>query len=274
MEQVFIAFALTLFAGLCTGIGSALAFFAKKTNTKFLSISLGFSAGVMIYVSMIEIFVEARNLLSVELGFKLGSWVTVGAFFFGMLIIAIIDKLIPSGENPHDIYKIEELEGTENENLKDTSKDNTKLLRMGLLTALAVAIHNFPEGLATFISALQEPSIAIPITIAIAIHNIPEGIAVSVPVFYATGSRKKAFLYSFLSGLSEPLGAIIGYLVLMPFINNITLGIIFAIVAGIMIFISVDELLPSAREYGEHHLSIYGLVAGMAVMAISLLLFI
>ncbi|WP_346916391.1 zinc transporter ZupT [Clostridium sp.] len=274
MEQVFIAFALTLFAGLSTGIGSALAFFAKKTNTKFLSISLGFSAGVMIYVSMIEIFVEARKLLSIELGYKLGSWVTVGAFFSGMLIIALIDKLIPSGENPHDIYKIEELKETEKSNLKDTSKDNKKLLRMGLLTALAVGIHNFPEGLATFISALQQPSIAIPITIAIAIHNIPEGIAVSVPVFYATGSRKKAFLYSFLSGLSEPLGAIIGYLVLMPFINNITLGIIFAIVAGIMIFISLDELLPSAREYGEHHLSIYGLVAGMAVMAISLLLFI
>ncbi|GAA0772889.1 zinc transporter ZupT [Clostridium subterminale] len=278
MEQVFIAFALTLFAGLSTGIGSALAFFAKKTNTKFLSISLGFSAGVMIYVSMIEIFVEARKLLSIELGYKLGSWVTVGAFFSGMLIIALIDKLIPSGENPHDIYKIEELNETEKSNLKDTSKDtskdNKKLLRMGLLTALAVGIHNFPEGLATFISALQQPSIAIPITIAIAIHNIPEGIAVSVPVFYATGSRKKAFLYSFLSGLSEPLGAIIGYLVLMPFINNITLGIIFAIVAGIMIFISLDELLPSAREYGEHHLSIYGLVAGMAVMAISLLLFI
>ncbi len=270
MEEVFFAFALTLFAGLSTGIGSALAFFTKKTNTKFLSISLGFSAGVMIYVSMIEIFAEARNLLSLELGYKLGSWVTVGAFFAGMLIIAFIDKLIPSAENPHEIYKVEELK----EVPSDIPKSNDKLLRTGLITALAITIHNFPEGLATFVSALQEPSIAIAIAIAIAIHNIPEGIAVSVPVFYATGSRKKAFLYSFLSGLSEPLGAIIGYLVLMPFINNITLGIIFALVAGIMIFISLDELLPSAREYGEHHLSIYGLVAGMAVMAISLLLFI
>lgn len=144
---------------------------------------------------------------------------------------------------------------------------------MGLFTALAVGIHNFPEGLATFISALQAPSIAIPIAIAIAIHNIPEGIAVSVPVYYATGDRKKAFLYSFLSGLSEPIGAAVGYLVLMPFLSDVLFGVVFAGVAGIMVFISLDELLPSAQEFGEHHLSIYGLVAGMVVMAVSLLLF-
>lgn len=267
LSNVFIAFGLTLFAGLATGIGSALAFFTKKTNKKFLSISLGFSAGVMIYVSMIEIFVKAQDALTNELGTKLGSWVTVISFFAGMFFIAIIDKLIPSGENPHDMHKIEDIDN------KEQYKDK-KLLRMGLFTALAVAIHNFPEGLATFISALQEPSIAIPITIAIAIHNIPEGIAVSVPVYYATGSKRKAFFYSFLSGLSEPVGAIVGYLILMPFINDIMFGVIFASVAGIMVFISLDELLPSAREYGEHHLSIYGLIAGMMVMAISLLLFI
>ena len=146
-------------------------------------------------------------------------------------------------------------------------------MRTGLLTALAIAIHNFPEGLATFVSALQEPSLAIPIVVAIAIHNIPEGIAVSVPIYYATGDKKKAFLYSSASGLSEPIGAIIGYLILMPFMNDIVYGLLFAGVAGIMVFISLDELLPSAKEYGEHHLSIYGLVAGMAVMAVSLLLF-
>lgn len=267
MENVLFAFGLTLFAGLCTGVGSALAFFAKKTNTKFLSISLGFSAGVMIYVSMIEIFFKAKNSLTAELGLKAGSWLTVAAFFGGMLLIALIDNFIPSGENPHEIYKVEDLE--QNKNPSDA-----KLLRMGLFTALAVGIHNFPEGLATFISALQEPSIAIPIAFAIAIHNIPEGIAVSVPVYYATGDRKKAFFYSFLSGLSEPVGALVGYVILMPFINDIVFGIIFAGVAGIMVFISLDELLPSAEEYGEHHLSIYGLVAGMAVMAVSLLLFI
>lgn len=265
MNNVLFAFGLTLFAGLCTGIGSALAFFTKKTNTKFLSISLGFSAGVMIYVSMIEIFFKAKDALVAELGLKSGSWATVGAFFGGMFIIALIDKLIPSGENPHEVHSVEDI---------NNKTSDPKLLRMGIFTALAVGIHNFPEGLATFISALQQPSIAIPIAVAIAIHNIPEGIAVSVPVYYATGDRKKAFFYSFLSGLSEPIGALIGYLVLMPFINDFVFGIIFAGVAGIMVFISLDELLPSAQKYGEHHLSIYGLVAGMIVMAVSLLLFI
>ncbi len=266
MNSIAFAFGLTLLAGACTGIGSALAFFARKTNTRFLSISLGFSAGVMIYVSMVEIFFKARDSLTGRLGMKAGSWLTVGAFFGGMLIIALIDRLIPSGENPHDMYRVEQI--------GDDSHSNARLLRMGLFTALAITIHNFPEGLATFISALHEPSLGIPIAIAIAIHNIPEGIAVSVPVYYATGDKKKAFLYSFLSGLSEPLGAIIGYLILMRFINDIVFGMVFAGVAGIMVFISLDQLLPSAEKYGEHHWAIYGLIAGMAVMAVSLLLFI
>jgi len=155
----------------------------------------------------------------------------------------------------------------------DNKVNKSKLMRTGLFTALAIAIHNFPEGLATFVSALQEPSLAIPLVVATAIHNIPEGIAVSVPIYYATEDRKKSFFYSFASGLSEPVGALIGYLILMPFMSDVVYGILFAAVAGIMVFISVDELLPSARAYGEHHLSIYGLIAGMAVMAISLWLF-
>jgi ZIP family zinc transporter len=143
-----------------------------------------------------------------------------------------------------------------------------------LFTALAIGIHNFPEGLATFTAALTDPGIGIAIAVAIAIHNIPEGIAVSIPIYYATGNRKKAFLLSFLSGLAEPVGALVGYLILMPFLSPVVFGVLFAAVAGIMVFISLDELLPSAREYGEHHLSIYGLIAGMLVMAISLLMFI
>lgn len=266
-STLIFAFGLTLFAGLSTGIGSALAFFTKKTNTKFLSIALGFSAGVMIYVSMIEIFVKARDELVMELGTRGGYWTTVAAFFGGILIIAIIDKLIPSFENPHEMKKVEEL------NPENIDKDK-KLMRMGLFTALAIAIHNFPEGLATFTAALTEPELGIAIAVAIAIHNIPEGIAVSVPIFYATGSRKKAFWNSFLSGLAEPVGAIIGYLILMPFMSPAVFGILFAAVAGIMVFISFDELLPAAEEYGEHHYSVYGLIAGMAVMALSLLLFV
>lgn len=266
-NTIAFAFGLTLFAGLSTGIGSAIAFFAKKTNTAFLSIALGFSAGVMIYVSFVEIMVKARDELSAVLGESQGYWVTVAAFFGGILFIAIIDKLIPSVENPHEMHKVEEMEDMQ------AAKDK-KLMRMGLFTALAIAIHNFPEGLATFTAALTDPGLGIAIAVAIAIHNIPEGIAVSVPVYYATGSRKKAFWLSFLSGLSEPVGALVGYLILMPFLSPLVFGILFAGVAGIMVFISLDELLPAAEEYGEHHLSIYGLIAGMAVMALSLLLFV
>ncbi len=264
-NNIAFAFGLTLFAGLSTGIGSAIAFFAKRTNTKFLSISLGFSAGVMIYVSFVEIMVKAGDVLILELGIRGGNWATVSAFFGGILVIAIIDKLIPSIENPHEIRKVEEM---------DHQLKNQKLMRMGLFTALAIAIHNFPEGLATFTAALSDPRLGIPIAVAIAIHNIPEGIAVSVPIYYATGNKRKAFRLSFLSGLAEPIGAIVGFLILMPFMSPVVFGVLFAGVAGIMVFISLDELLPSAREYGEHHLSIYGLVGGMAVMAISLLLFI
>lgn len=264
MNNVLFAFLITLFAGLSTGIGSLIAFFAKTTNTKFLSLALGFSAGVMIYVSMIEIFFKAEEGLILALGENLGSWVNVLSFFGGMLLIAIIDKLIPKAENPHEVHVVED-------NYNEEMKKNN-LMRMGLFTALAIAIHNFPEGLATFIVALKEPTLAIPIAIAIALHNIPEGIAVSVPIYYATGSKRKAFFYSFLSGLAEPVGALVGYLILMPFLNDVILGILFAGVAGIMVFISLDELLPASEKYGEHHLSIYGLVSGMAVMAISLLL--
>jgi len=268
MNNVLGAFLLTLLAGLSTGIGSIIAFFSKTSNTKFLSVSLGFSAGVMIYVSMIEIFSKAQESLSGPFGEKTGTLVAIAGFFGGMLLIGLIDKLIPSEQNPHEVKDPALLEINGGNEVK-----KSKLMRTGIFTALAISIHNFPEGLATFVSALQEPGLAIPIVVAIAIHNIPEGIAVSVPIYYATGNRKKAFLYSFASGLSEPVGALIGYLLLMPLMNEVVYGILFAAVAGIMVFISVDELLPSARAYGEHHLSVYGLVAGMAVMAMSLWMF-
>ncbi len=165
------------------------------------------------------------------------------------------------------MHRVEEMEHL------PADRNQKKLMRMGLLSALAIGIHNFPEGIATFAAALQDPTLGLTIAVAIAIHNIPEGIAVAVPVFYATGSRKKAFAYSFLSGVAEPIGAVLGYLVLIRFFGDVLFGVLFAAVAGIMVFISLDELLPSAQEYGEHHLSIYGLIAGMVLMAVSLLLF-
>lgn len=269
-NTIWFAFGLTLFAGLSTGIGSAMAFFAKRTNTRFLSLALGFSAGVMIYVSFVEIFFKAREELTEFMGDKPGTWVTVVAFFGGMLLIALIDRFIPKGENPHEINLIENM----TEEQRAQKKREKKLMRMGMMTGVAIAIHNFPEGLATFTAAMADPNLGIAIAVAIAIHNIPEGIAISVPIYYATGSRRKAFKYSFLSGLAEPIGAIVGFMLLMPFMGPLLFGIVFASVAGIMVFISLDELLPAAREYGEHHLSIYGMFGGMVVMAMSLLLFI
>jgi len=272
-NTVLLAFGLTLFAGLATGIGSALAFFARTTNTRFLSLSLGFSAGVMLYVSFVEIFFKAKTELIGSLGEVTGTWVTVGSFFAGIALIGIIDKLVPNYENPHELHSIEEMDKGLKNLPQNEAHDFGKLRRMGLFTALAIGIHNFPEGLATFTATLTDPNLGIAIAVAVAIHNIPEGIAVSVPIYYATGSRLKAFKLSFLSGLSEPVGALVGYLLLMPFFSPTVFGILFASVAGIMVFISLDELLPSAEEFGEHHLTIIGVIAGMAVMALSLLLF-
>ena len=394
--DVLFAFGLTLLAGVSTGIGSLFAFFTKRNNQKFLAVTLGFSAGVMIYVSMIEIFQKAQTSISGEVGSYAGSWITVGAFFLGIVFIAMLDKFLPkekdvyqlSGNRQkkqylkklqhsniinknskykinnillkqkknHKLYKLYNINNVKiiNEkisyiklnrkisnkkisnitiadktitdrtitdkiknkikknkttlrkqdnkkilkskyNLKANdllikknninfdnqyntltftqSKKQQKLLRMGVFTALAISIHNFPEGLATFMSALQDPQIAIAVAIAIAIHNIPEGIAVAMPIYYATGNRKKAFLFSFLSGLTEPIGALIGYLIFLPIMSDLVFGIVFASVAGIMVFISLDELLPASREYGKPYLSMYGLIGGMLIMALSLLLF-
>lgn len=265
-RNILFAFLLTVFAGLSTGVGSLIGLLSKKFNTKLLTVSLGVSAGVMIYVSMIEIFVKAKDSLSLSLGAKGGYFWTVAAFFAGIFVIALIDKLIPSYENPHELNVGAKIDHA-------SEKDRKKLMRMGVFSALAIGIHNFPEGLATFMSGLTNPTLGVSIAVAIAIHNIPEGLAVSAPIYFATKSRKKAFVLSFLSGLSEPIGALIGYFVLRSVFNETTFGVIFAAVAGIMVYISLDELLPTAEEYGEHHLAIGGLIGGMIVMAASLLLF-
>ena len=270
-ENLTLAFLLTLIAGLSTGIGSAIGLFAKKTNYKMLSYAMGFSAGVMIYISFTELLAEAFISLQHDLGEKIGSYAAVGSFFGGIALIAIIDKLVPHHDNPHEFDHTEDLKLSEDSIVKTPM--HKKLLRTGLMTALAIAIHNFPEGMATFAGALKDISLGIPIAVAIAIHNIPEGLAVSVPIYYSTGNRKKAFWYSFLSGLAEPLGAIVGYFLLFQFFNDTVFGIVYGSIAGIMVFIALDQLLPAAEEYGSHHVTIYGLVSGMLVMAISLLLF-
>ncbi len=263
-NNVLFAFCLTLIAGLSTCIGSGIAVFTKRTDRAFLSGALGFSAGVMLYVSFVEILPKAVESLGTIYSERTATIIAVVGFFVGIAIIAAIDKLMPSATNKQQVRAVDSIE-------QDNSKQ--QLIRMGLFTALAIAIHNFPEGLTTFISALEDPQTGIAITVAIAIHNIPEGIAVAAPIYYATGSRKKAFNLSFLSGLSEPLGAIVGYFAIVRFMGDEVFGLIFAAVAGIMVYISIDELLPAAEEYGEHSLAIIGFVLGMAIMAVSLILF-
>jgi ZIP family zinc transporter len=294
MENFWIAMGLTTLAGLSTGIGSVIAFTAKRTNYRFLSVATGFSAGVMLYVSFVEIFFKGVESLTGRYGDYWGHWINTASFFGGMLIIGVIDNLIPAAKNPHETHTEEETMPlhnslaplpecvtalTKNMGSGGTTSDHQKLMRMGLFTALAIGIHNFPEGLATFLAALQNPSLGVAIAVAIALHNIPEGISVSVPIFYATGDRKKAFLYSMLSGLAEPVGAVIAFLALHVFVGGDygmippqVMGVLFGGVAGIMVYISLDELLPTSRAYGKGHDSLLGLVAGMLIMALSLLL--
>jgi ZIP family zinc transporter len=249
---------------------------AKQTNHRFLSISTGFSAGVMLYVSFVEIFQKGAASLTQAYGPVQGVWLNVGFFFLGILVVGLIDNFIPEKENPHEQPSPSALAPLHSGHPKTPQMSKEKLLRMGLFTAFAIALHNFPEGLATFLAALENPAVGVAIAIAIALHNIPEGISVSVPLFYATGSRAKAFTYSFLSGLAEPVGAVIAYLGLRWLmggeIPSQVMGACFAAVAGIMVYISLDELLPTSRAYGKGHDSLLGLVAGMGVMALSLLL--
>ncbi|HIC6767157.1 TPA: zinc transporter ZupT, partial [Campylobacter jejuni] len=280
--QIFIAILLTLFAGFSTAIGSTIAFFSRKDDLRVLSLGLGFSAGVMIYISFMEILPTALKDFKNHYDSHWAELLGLACFFGGILISLLIDKLIPEDVNPHEPKEdLSELKicplpqkGQNPPKFHPGEKlhqINTKALkRTGIFTALAIAIHNFPEGFATFISSLDNLTLGIAIAIAVAIHNIPEGLAVSLPIYHATGDKKKAFIYSALSGLAEPLGAFVGALILLPFIGDLTLAISFAVIAGIMVFISLDELLPAAKTYDKAHDSLYGLIAGMAIMALSL----
>lgn len=283
-SHVLFAFGLTLFAGLATGIGGLIAFFAKRTKTTFLAYSLGFSAGVMIFISFTEILTKAGEILQLSYSQDKAAWLTFIAFIAGIALSAVIDKILPSEGNPHDLKRVEQMNpGSRNPDKPECkssgqqhpghhrSRDH-KLMRIGTFTAIAIGVHNFPEGIATFMSAMSDATVGISIAIAVAIHNIPEGIAVSVPVYYASGSKRKALLWSVLSGFAEPVGALAGYFILTMFGSDIILGFVFAMVAGIMIYISFDELLPAAHKYGKHHVAIYGLISGIIVIGISLIL--
>ncbi len=287
-----LAFLLTLFAGMATGIGGAIILFVKRFSPKFLCATLGFSAGVMILISLVELFQEAREALALEFGEQMGLFYTLLSFFGGMAIIALIDNLVPKESNPHEVNSMtiqvhDEAVGgrkavisfAEEESLPDKSspvheeKKGGKLLRLGILSALVIAVHNFPEGLATFISAMDNVELGASIAFAIALHNIPEGIAVAIPIYYATQRKGRAVGYATLSGIAEPLGGVLGYLVLRSVLTPSLLACVLALVAGIMVYISLDELLPTAESYGQHHIAIIGVISGMVFMSFGLLLF-
>ena len=262
--NVGFALLLTALAGLSTGIGSAIAFVIRKFNTSYLSFLLGLSAGVMVYISFTELLGTAIE----DVGFLKANI----AFFVGIIFFALIDILVPHSYE-EESAEDHRLGVTAEKDNSISSSSKSALKRGGIFIALGIAIHNFPEGMVTFASAATgDVSLGIMIAVAIAVHNIPEGIAVSVPILYSTGSRKKAFGYSFLSGLAEPVGALIGFLILMPFLTPDILSMTLAFVAGIMVYISLDEILPMAHRYGREHLVIIGIVSGMAIMALSLLL--
>ncbi len=254
LGETSLAFLLTILAGLSTGIGSLIAYFIKEPKFSYLSFLLGFSAGVMIYVSFMELLATSVN----EIGFIVAN----GGFFGGIAVIYLVDKFIPhvhldtKPDTFHESGKFDEIK----ERLADA----------GVLTAIGIAIHNFPEGMAVFAVSMEDLSLGITIALAIAVHNIPEGIAVSVPIYYATGNKRKAFGYSFFSGVAEPIGAAVGFLILMPILTDLVLYLTLAFVGGIMVFISFDELLPISKEYGNEHLSSMGLFSGMLIMMASL----
>ncbi len=267
MEKIALfALGITFLAGLSTCLGALLVFFTKHTNKRLISLALGFSAGVMVFISFTEIFPEASELIASSYGGVKGYMFALLSFLGGIIMMALVGKLFPSEENPHRASHIEDREN------KGKANEYKKLHRIGLFTAVALAIHNFPEGLVTFITNMEGASFGIPIAIAIAIHNIPEGIAISLPIYYATKSRIKSFGYAFLAGIAEPIGALIGYLFLREHATDLIVGVSLATVAGIMVFISFDELFPAAREYGKHGEVLFGLVAGMMVMGVSIAL--
>lgn len=281
LQEIWFPLVVTSLAGLSTMFGALLVFFTDSTNRNFLTVALGFSAGVMIYVSFMEIVPEALSYIEAAHEPDKANIIMTLGFFLGIAVILIIDKLVPDSTNPHNPRGEDEIEEARDEDyempefcrVNDLSVDECqKLQRIGFMTALGIAIHNFPEGIATFMSAMISPELGLSIAVAIALHNIPEGIAVAVPIYQATGSKSEAFKLTFLSGIAEPLGGLVGYFLLRPFINDTIFGLVLAMVAGIMVFISLDELIPASRAYGNDHLSIYGLIAGMGVMALSLII--
>ena len=267
MSDVAFAFLLTIIAGIATGIGGVFVLFSKADNRKFLSICLSFSAGIMIYIAFAEIFVSALGTLEYQYGDDYGLLLATAAFFAGIAVMVIIDKFVPHADHDDEAPDLADY-------ASDQEREKKKLRQTGIMSTIAIAIHNFPEGMITFLAAMYDPALGIAIAIAIIIHNIPEGIAMAAPIYHGTGSRKKAFLVSLGSGLTEPLGALIAWI----FISNVfydidgIFGISFAVISGIMVYVAIHTLLPAAQRYGKHHIVMKWLFLGMGIMALSIVI--
>ncbi len=261
-ENIWIALAVTLAAGLATALGSLLVLFSRRPNPRLLAFGLAFAGGAMVYVSLSEILNKSIDSFTQAYDARLGFTYGTFAFLLGILVIVVIDHFIP---NPHESLDAQDPA------FRDDNRSYIK--RVGLLTSVAITAHNFPEGLATFFATLESPSVGMPLAFAIAIHNIPEGIAIAVPVYFATRNKFYAFSASLLSGLAEPIGAMIGYFLLSGSLSHATFGWVFGLIAGVMVFLALDELLPAAKRYAKGHETVYGLVAGMVTLALSLVLF-
>ena len=259
-NHVVIAFTVTLLAGLATVIGGALVLFFKQPNARLLSFGLAFSAGAMVYISLTEILNKSidsfSQVFNEQHAFAYGTF----SFLLGVIVVLLLDRFVP---NPH-----ERLEKNVEQGL-----NQQQLLRTSLMTLFAITAHNLPEGLATFFATLSSPTLGAPLAVAIAIHNIPEGVAIALPVYMATQSKKLAILASLVSGLAEPFGAVLGYFLLQPYLSANLFGIVFGLIGGVMVYLALDELLPTAKRYAKGHETVYGLVSGMAILASSLVMF-
>ncbi|MDX1653803.1 MAG: zinc transporter ZupT [Candidatus Competibacteraceae bacterium] len=263
--SLLFALILTTLAGLATGLGGLLVLFSQRADHRTLARALGFSAGVMLYVSVLELLPEAHKRLSEMMA--AGAWlILLLAFLGGVLLIWSIDRLVPEPINPHSTLGL----GDEGRTI---NAEERRLARLGLLAALAIAVHNFPEGVATLFSALSEPGVGLSVALAIGLHNLPEGVAVALPLYHAYGSRRRAVGLSFAAGLAEPLGAIVAYGLLWSFLTDGLMGVMLALVAGIMVYISLEQLVPHARRYGRDRDTLYSLLAGVAAMILLLPLF-
>jgi ZIP family zinc transporter len=261
LDNVLLALSVTAAAGLATVVGSFLVFASKTPSPRLLSFGLAFAGGAMVYISLSEILPKSVTAFTHLHGDSKGFAFATIAFLSGMLLMAALDRLMP---NPHEHLEEEAA-------VKNVSHDHLK--RVGLLTAIAITAHNLPEGLATFFAMLDSPSLGIPLAFAIAIHNIPEGISIAIPVYFATNSRMTAFVACLLSGFAEPVGAALGGLFLAPYLTQDVFGGVFGAIAGVMVFLALDELLPAAKQYAKGHETVYGIIGGMAVMAASLIMF-